>query len=409
MKCRRVTEGIIQALMKKNELEPANVTLGEFVNHKGWNVQLNINVNLISFINYIRLYGNRAAHFHEYEFSNYDLTLVRTALYEVILFYYKVIGKEIPKDISISLIKYSNHKNQATVYNLDENLYLNALIAIENSEENYPYLGLKLLSNICSKILVDSHIVIPEELFSSHKAQKFLDVSRAVIFMKKNRVISDLLIAQLNESATFFKGSIAVSKSTGHIPEAPIKLKESFRELTRWFFKKEHTNIKKSTINYALLIIDLINVLLLLSVTISGIPHLDISTINQYFFLSIAILAGLALFYFAFLYHIILNLSNKFQNRKLYNFAFWISSYSGLIGVFILITISNYILSDGRTDGPFVYFFISTFLWSLALQISIYIRSGVKMLNNRVLRLISIISLLIIIILSIYYSSKFVW
>ena len=407
-KCRRSTEGIIQTLLFFHKIgEYDNVTLGELVHHKDWMKKLSIDIKMNSHINYIRLYGNRASHYQVYKFSKYDLSLVKNAFKEVVLFYYSSINVNVPKDINNNLVNISLNNDESESYNSDVNLYLQALISVESSNNDYPIAGQKFLSNLCSKIIIDNSSVVSQKLLSTNRNnEKYLDLGKAIPYLKKYKIISEKQISQIDECYTFFRSSASIYRSEKKVPDVPEVLKISFRNIVNWYYRINDKEKLANNSNNYLLIADLFVIVTFLGALLFSFYKIPIYVYAENPIFVVFVFTGVVSFLFAYLYNIVYNINSKLRNRKLYNYAYSISSYSGIIGVLILGFVSFYILNDGRPDYPYLKFFLTTSVWALSLQVSIFIRSNSKTINDRILRYVSIM-LFLLIIASIVFLSQF--
>jgi hypothetical protein len=385
------------------------VTIGEFMHNAEWKKKLGLSININAHINYIRLYGNRAAHYQNYNFSSYDLNLVRTAFKELVVFYYESIDTRIPSDVQHKLNKIVSLSDDDEEYNLDLSLYLETMIAVEESRSNYPVLGKKLLNNIISKIIIDRFGVIDKNFYwlKDGKPTLFLDIEKVLQLFKKNEIIPVKQIAMFEECFTFFNSSSNVYYHEKQVPEAPKELQETFRNLTDWFYRNKSKRNAAFRVKKSLIFIDLLTIFSFLVAVIFTLwrnpATIFISPALEVFIISV----GVLLFFLPYSYAVLYNLFPVIRYRRFYNWALKLSSYSGLAGIAVLIYVSYYLLHDGKPDRPYLAFFLSVSTWALSLQLSTFLRSNSKSVNDRFLRALSIFLFGVVVVVIVYLSQYF--
>ena len=407
-KCRRITEGIILALIEHNNIETnSTFMLGNFTLDKTLMRKLNIDVNINSHINYIRLYGNRAIHYQEYTFSEYDVNLVRYSIDQIIFFFYKSVNKTIPKSIEKFLKHTKTQSRLSYSYNLDNDLYVDAIIAVENSERNFPRLGIDLISNILSKILIDIDGKINEEYFFVYNDKKYLGIDNVISFLRKEGRVPNEIVSKIDELQTFFRNSKKLLREDKKVPEVPETVKTSIVDITDWFFKKDGLNTNPTNIRIVPFFIDIFTLLVFFTSVLSGIMVTRYTEFVIHPIFSLFVFLGVLAFSFSFIYNIMYSFSPSIRNKRAFNVSKIISSFSGVVGVLIFYIIARGILTDGLPDKPYFVYFMSTATWTVFLQFSIFFNNNSKSFIDISLRLISILFLFISLYLLYIYTPMF--
>ena len=409
---RSTTEGMMQFLLNEINFDYGNhLELGSFM-MKGWLKKLTGDLNINADIDYIRLYGNRAIHFGAPKFSDYDIRLVNASYKRVVSFFYSKINKNLPKDINRLLQKLKVVVEQKNIYSNDKKLYLDTLIAVESNDINYPFKGLQLIGNICSKIILDNRKIVPQWMINKEKGYVFVD--KAVNYIKKNKFITDERIAQIESLQVFFTSSKNLKLNENNVPKVNDEILESLYSVINWFYKIDTTSkkrIPRKVISTTVDIMALVTfgVTLLLGLSLFNWSHILKSDSTNFTYISIGITAvGVSIFVIAFLFNLFYPYVKALRNRKLYSLSRGLTAFTGTIGVTILGTVSNWLLDDGNKDGSLLTFFIGALSWSVLIQLSLIVKSPTNSKEDKILRRVSYGMILLIVVVSIWFSQGYV-
>ena len=414
IQCRKATEGVLRTLVIQKGLPHGEdyLSLGEVMRDEQLLEKLSVDINIKANINYVRLYGNRAAHYNDYSISTQEVVFVKSAFVEIVLFYYKSVNNSIPK-ATLALFNKNfvlDKKHHHHSYNYDTNLYIESLLAIENSEDDYPKKGNILLANICSKIIIDLKGVIPDFLYyytGKQKNIKRLNIEKAIRYIDKTNRIDKIIVENLIAVNSFLKNSSTIIRHHKQIPEVPNDIRQTLINITDWYYGfKQFTKAKNNT-NFFPFLIDLFTVLMLIISILIGIYHTPVIPPLYRTIPAVTVMFGLLLFFFAYSYLLAYSVIPSSRNRKLFNIARFISSYSGFVGIVLLIYITYQILNDGKPDAPFTDFFLSVSIWAASLQISIFINSIRGTQSDKILRVLSVIFFVLIILIIIFFYSLY--
>lgn len=391
--CRRTTEGMMRYI-----LDHLNIDYGErlelgSLRKEGFLQDITTDINIDSDINYIRLYGNRASH-SGFVFAKHDINGVNAVYKRIVQFFYNRINEPIPKDIKIYLDRLKTEDMKNDVYQNDSQLYLESLISVESSSNDYPKYGLRLISSICYKILIDYKGYIPEHLINKQYNNLYLE--KTVSFIKKGDLIQVERIAQMEDLLTFFIGCNQIQKDKGKVPKVSSELTEILRNFTDWFYKIDVRNNGNNIKKYIPKIIDGISFMSFLITFLYGI-NLKIINYSLFSFIEFAIITmGVSAFVITFIYNFLNEHLSLIKNRKLFSISRSITSLTGMVGTLILVIVTNLLLHDGKSDEPYLMFFISAIVWSVSLQFSIIIKSNAEYKLDKALNYLSFTFLIVI-------------
>jgi hypothetical protein len=414
IQCRKATEGVLRTLVIQKGLPYGEdyLSLGEVMRDEQLLEKISVDINIKANINYVRLYGNRAAHYNDYSISTQEVVFVKSAFVEIVLFYYKSVNNSIPKaTLALFNKNFVLDKKHHHSYNYDTNLYIESLLAIENSEDDYPKKGNILLANICSKIIIDLNGVIPDFLYyytGKQKNIKRLNIEKAIRYIDKTNRIDKIIVENLIAVNSFLKNSSAIIRHHKQIPEVPNDIQQTLVNITDWYYGFKQFTKNKNSINYFPFLIDLFTVSMLVVSILIGIYHTPVIPLLYRTAPALIVMLGILLFFLSYSYLLIYSVIPPSRNRKLFNIARFISSYSGFIGVALLTYIAYFILTDGKPDAPYSKFFLSVSFWAAFLQISILINSIRGTKSDKVLRVLSVVFfVLIVAIITFFYSQYF--
>ena len=404
--CRRTTEGMFRFLLDESNIDYGDrLELGSFM--KGILLKkITKDININSDINYVRLYGNRASHSGNV-FLDHDIIVVNGSYKRIVLFFYEKLNTTVPKDIKrlINKLKIGSD-NKRDIYIGDKSLFLETLISVEQSEDDYPMLGMNLISNISSKIIIDEAKRVPNFLFLENTNN--LNLEKTILYIKKRNILSSERMSQLEALQTFFISSNQISREEKRLPQTTSEITETLESFTNWFYKVDTTKslgMSRSTISN---IIDVISLFAFVTTMFLGsLWFIKNGNVNDLPFMAVLGL-GVSTFLVTFLYNLLYPYISLLQNRKLYSLSRSFTAITGAVGVSILGGVSSLILNDGERDGVHLPFFVGAIVWSVFIQLSLIVKSETNSKYDRAMRYISYVLLVIIIGLSIGFSTHYV-
>jgi hypothetical protein len=373
--CRRTTEGIVMLLASLKNIEGivnSSFQLGDILRNDKLLKEIGIDINIKSEINYIRMLGNRASHYQKYKSSSTgEVNAAKESFNKIIEFFYNSIGEEVPKKIKSLILKRkkTNHSDLFE-YNLDKNLYSECIFAIETSEKGFPFLGKKLLTNICSKIIIDTESYIPQDLYK----RNYFDVDMAIEFIATKKLLSDDAISDLNAVNDAISAALVAEKydkTTKSINENALI---SLKRITDSLFFKRYIERPDQSINAKLFFINLFAIFMGLASIVSFIYGAITNGIsfnfNSFPVLVSVFIIIVVLYILSFSYELFYSALPSIRNKNIYNITAKIKEYGNITIVFSLYLVFNYFLKDGKQDTPFLPFYATTIIWLISLQLS---------------------------------------
>ena len=400
--CRRTTEGIVMMLAKLSEIDEdaePEYMLGSVLRNNDLTDKIGIDYNIKADLSYIRMVGNRASHYQRYDSgSTGEVNAAKEAFTNIVEFFFAKTSSEIPSGIR----KYLYEKNDINKnlnlhkYNLDKALYSDVLYAIETSADDYPRKGKTLLSNICSKVIIDAQGSIPDRLL--FKDSTLLDIKKAIDFIAQRKLLSKDFISDLNAANDYFSSASISQKHEHKLPNATenTNLLEIVKRITDSFFFKRYSELQDQAINAKLFFVNLFSVFMGLASVIAlfygairqGIPF---NFYNHPVIVSTFLLA-VGIYVISFSYELFYSALPSIRNKKIYSVTSAIKDYGNIIIVGSLFLVFNYYLHDGKKDIPFLPFYVTTITWLVSLQISTIV-SDRKGVHDRFMKYVAYVML----------------
>ena len=410
--CRIITEGIFQHLVKSKNIDPTELPtyeLGSVIRNNELLKKLNVDIRIKSYVNYIRLMGNRASHYQKYGFKHNEVNAIRDVIGEVVIFFYNSIDCGLPHKINKIISSKRKKKNEEVFeYITDINIFTEALIAIETQEDDYYHQGKNLLSNICSKVIIDTEDYIPRQLYINTK-RKMLDLPRSINYIAENKMLPDNVISDMNlandafqtaYSAKRYDNADSGSGISKNMINAINRLSDIF--LFNRFSKYQDTEIRAVPflISLAAMLLGMISII---SAIFGMIQQKDTgifisigSTLFTFFLIAVSI------YIIAFSYDLFYSALPSIRNPWVYNTARIINFYGNIAVVAILYFVFYYFLHDGKWDTPYLPFFITTIAWTIILQISNIINNKTKTFHDKFMQITAYAALAFIGFMMIY-------
>ena len=413
--CRRTTEGILEKLVQNKGIKRENNStymLGEIMADDNLLAKLGVDINIKSHINFIRLYGNRASHYQQYEIISDEVNYVRSSFRSLTQFFYRSIEKDIPKDIRNLLEKAGRdtEKDNLFEYRTDFNIFTQAQYSIEASEKDYPRQGKKLLSNICSKIIVDYAGHIHARLYKENNREQ-LDTKKAIDFIKNKKLIKDGIISKISATNEFFSNSSTLLFYNKEVPEVPDEIKKAVKSITDWFFFNRYNKPKDTGVRAIPFFIDLFTLFMGIASIVTAvygalIQPPNVNTVIYPVFVS-TFVVGAFIYAIAFSYDLFYSALPSIRNKTIYKITKTLSSYGNFSTVAFLFFIYVFFLHDLKRDTPYLPFFITTLIWAVSLQVSTYVNNNAKTVHDKFIRLLSLVFLGLIIFMAVYIRNNY--
>jgi hypothetical protein len=355
-------------------------------------------------VNYIRLYGNRASHTGS-RFSEYDIRLVNSSYKRIVYFFYERLNEKIPNDIKKVLDRLKLNIESKTYYNKHREEYIKTLVSVESSDDDYPSLGLNLISNICSKIIIDNNGFIPKYLIKNRGEGIFLP--KAISYIKENALIDEANVSLIDGLQTFFHSSSTILENEKKTPEVNPDIIENLRILINWFYNIDTTKtggISKQSISA---FVDLSTLVLFWIVFYLGMKEILWKTIYSYKLIFSIVAMGIIVFNISFLYNSFHPYIKILKKRSFYYFSRYLNFFTTLAGLILFATGSYFILKDGLADRPFLPLFIFGSLWAISVQFSFLLKLNKNSKEDKQLIYASYYVLVLIIAVIIYFAFQY--
>ena len=413
--CRRVTEGIVEILViEKGITRPdgSSYMLGDIMADSNLLTKLGIDINIRSHINYIRLYGNRAAHYRSYKILPDEVNYVKGSLRELVRFFYNSIGKDVPKNIKSLLDKTgkSAGADKLFEYRTDFSLFSQALLSLETSSYDYPNQGKTLLANICSKIILDAFGHIPRNLYVTDKP-KLLNIQKAINFIARKKLIDENILSKLSAINEFIFNSSKLRHHNKEVPEVPEDIKTAVKDVTDWFFFNRYTKHPDNDIRAIPFFTDLFTLFMAIASIITAVygyvqqPSLNNPVIYPVF-VSVFI-TGAFIYAIAFSYNLFYSALPSIRNKALYSITKKISTYGSFTTIGFLYFVYMHILNDLKRDTAYLPFFIVTIIWSVSLLVSNVVNNNAKTRHDKLMRILSVIAFGFVLFMINYIRSRY--